>query len=156
MTWIGFCQAVALLVLLAALTRPLGAYMADVFEGKRHFLSKPLLPVERLIYRLCGVDPEVEQPWTAYAAACLAFGFVNFVLFYALLRWQGALPLNPERWGTVPAPSGGTPVTPDLAFNIAVSFLTNTSWQSYAGETTLSHLSQMLGMAVQSFTSAAA
>jgi K+-transporting ATPase ATPase A chain len=98
----------------------------------------------------------VEQTWTSYAAATLVFGFVNFALFYALLRLQRFLPLNPNRFGTAHAASGSVSITPDLAFNIAVSFMTNTSWQSYPGETTLGYFAQMAGIAVQSFTSAAA
>ncbi|HUK19605.1 MAG TPA: potassium-transporting ATPase subunit KdpA [Bryobacteraceae bacterium] len=156
MTWADLCQLIAFVLVLVAIARVLGAYMADVFEGRPTFLSKPLLPVERLIYRFCRVDPKAGQTWMAYAGACLIFGLVNFLLFYALLRLQGILPLNPQRFGTALARPGSTPVTPDLAFNIAVSFMTNTSWQSYAGETTLSYLSQMLGVAVESFTSAAA
>jgi K+-transporting ATPase ATPase A chain len=138
------------------LTRPLGWYMADVFEGRRTFLSGILAPVERFIYRLSGIDPERQQEWKAYSASCLAFSLVSALFFYAHLRLQGFLPMNPQHFGTPSAPPGATPMTPDLAFNIAVSFMTNTSWQSYAGETTLSYLSQMVGIAVQSFTSAAA
>jgi K+-transporting ATPase ATPase A chain len=156
MTRIGFCQLLAYLGLLLLITKPLGAYMADVFQGRRTFLSKVLLPVERLIYRVSGANPRNDQLWTSYAAACVAFGAINFLLFYALLRWQGHLALNPQGFGTIHAPSGATPMRPDLAFNTAVSFLTNTSWQAYAGETTLSYFSQMVGVCVQSFTSAAA
>jgi potassium-transporting ATPase potassium-binding subunit len=156
MTYAGLCQLLAFLGLLVVITKPLGSYMAAVFEGRRIFLSRPLGPVENLIYRICRVNPRIEQPWMGYAFACLAFGLVNFFLFYAILRLQGVLPFNPMRFSTALAPRGSTPLTPDLAFNTAISFMTNTSWQSYAGETTLSYLSQMLGVAVQSFTSAAA
>jgi K+-transporting ATPase ATPase A chain len=156
MTYIGSFQLLAFLGLLVLITKPLGSYMAAIFEGRPTFLSRPLVPVENLIYRICGVNPRIEQRWTAYAGACLAFGLVNFFLFYALLRLQGLLPFNPHRFGTALAPSGSIPLTPDLAFNTAISFMSNTSWQSYTGETTLSYLSQMLGVAVQSFTSAAA
>ena len=121
--------------------------MTSVFEGKRTFLSKPLLPLERLVYRLGGVDPAKEQTWRTYAGCCLAFGLANFLLFYVILRCQRYLPGHP---------AGGNPLTPDLAFNTAVSFLSNASWQAYSGETTLSYLSQMVGVTVQSFTSAAA
>ena len=103
-----------------------------------------------------ALTPERQQEWTAYAASCLAFSLVSALFFYAHLRLQGLLPLNPQGFGTPSAPPGATPMTPDLAFNIATSFMTNTSWQAWAGETTLSYLSQMLGIAVQSFTSAAA
>jgi potassium-transporting ATPase potassium-binding subunit len=139
-----------------AITKPLGAYMARVFSGERTFLSRTLAPLESAFYRICGIDPAIEQTWTSYAAATLLFGLVNFSLFYAILRLQGFLPWNPNQFGTAAAPAGSIPMTPDLAFNTAVSFMTNTSWQSYAGETTLSYFAQMAGIAVQSFTSAAA
>jgi K+-transporting ATPase ATPase A chain len=141
--------------MLLLITKPLGLYMADIFAGKRTFLSRIFGPVERKIYRLCGVNSAIDQSWTAYAGACLAFGFGNFLLFFTLLRLQGILPLNPVRFSTVLAPHGSVPLRPDLVFNIAVSFMTNTSWQSYPGEATLSYLSQSVGVAVQSFTSAA-
>jgi potassium-transporting ATPase potassium-binding subunit len=156
MTWPSLAQLVIFLAALVAITKPLGSYMASVFSGKRTSLSRVLAPVELAIYRTCGIDPAVDQTWTSYAAATLLFGLVNFALFYALLRLQRFLPLNPNRFGTAHAPSGSVPITPDLAFNIAVSFMTNTSWQSYPGETTLSYFAQMAGIAVQSFTSAAA
>ena len=156
MTYAGLCQLLTFLGLLVVITKPLGSYMAAIFEGRRTFLSRPLGPVEKLIYHICGVNPRIEQPWMGYAGACLAFGLVNFFLFYAVLRLQGVLPFNPNGFGPVLAPRGSIPLTPDLAFNTAISFMTNTSWQSYAGEATLSYLSQMLGVAVQSFTSAAA
>ena len=156
MTVYGVLQLLVFLSLLVAIARPLGSYMAKVFEGKPTILSKSLLPLEHWIYRLCGVRPDVEQTWAAYAGACLAFGIVNFLSLYVLLRMQGFFPLNPQHFGSGQAPAGAGQMTPDLAFNIAVSFMTNTSWQSYAGERTLSYLSQMLGIAVQSFTSTAA
>ena len=123
--------------------------MADVFEGRPTPLSPILVPGERAIYRLCGIDAEHQQEWTAYAGSCLAFSLVSALFFYAHLRLQGFLPLNPAGFGTPSAPPGATPMTPDLAFNITTSFMTNTSWQSWSGETTLSYLSQMLGIAVQ-------
>ena len=147
LTWTSLCQLLVFLGLLLAITKPLGSYMASVFEGARTFLSKPLLPLESHIYRLGGVHPEREQTWRTYAGCCLAFGLANFLLFYVLLRCERYLPGHP---------AGGAPLTPDLAFNTAVSFLSNTSWQAYSGETTLSYLSQAVGVAVQSFTSAAA
>src|ERR1700693_2641106 len=156
MTWSSLSQTFAILAVLAAISKPLGAFMAAVFEGGRTFLSRPVRHIEGLVYRVCRIDPELQQNWTAYAASLLSFGLLNFLLFYALLRWQQFLPLNPREFGTLHPPPGAIPMTPDLAFNTAVSFLTNTSWQSYAGETTLSYLSQMLGITVQSFTSAAA
>ena len=156
MTWSSLTQTIALLVLLLAIAKPLGSFMANVFEGRRTFLSPLLGPFERLIYRICAIHPERQQTWTAYAASCLSFGLVSFFFCYALQRWQQFLPLNPQGFGTSHPPPGSTPLTPDLAFNTAVSFLTNTSWQAYSGETTLSYLSQMLGITVLSFTSAAA
>jgi len=156
MKWIDFCQLAAYLAVLVLITKPLGAYMADVFTGRRTFFSRILLPLERSIYRISGANPKNDQLWTSYAGACLSFGFVNFLLFYMVLRWQGFFGLNPQGFGTVHAPAGATPMSPDLAFNTAISFLTNTSWQAYSGENTLSYFSQMAGVCVQSFTSAAA
>jgi K+-transporting ATPase ATPase A chain len=152
----GLWQLLVFAVSLTLLTKPLGSYMADVFEGRRTFLTRVFAPVETLIYRLCGIDAGPQQEWKAYAASCMAFSLVSALFFYAHLRLQGLLPLNPQGFGTPAAPPGATPMTPDLAFNIATSFMTNTSWQAWSGETTLSYLSQMLGIAVQSFTSAAA
>jgi len=146
-TWTSLCQLLVFLGLLLAITKPLGSYMANVFDGKRTFLSKPLLPLERVIYRFGGVNPNKEQAWRTYTGCCLAFGLVNFVLFYVLLRCERYLPGHP---------AGGTPLTPDLAFNTSVSFISNTSWQAYSGERTLSYISQALGVAVESFISAAA
>jgi K+-transporting ATPase ATPase A chain len=128
----GIWQLLAFAVFLTLLTKPLGSYMADVFEGRRTLLSRFLVPCERFIYRLCGIDAERQQQWAAYAASCLAFSLVGALLFYAHLRLQGLLPLNPRGFGTPSAPPGVTPITPDLAFNIAISFMTNTSWQHLA------------------------
>ncbi len=126
MTLIGWLQIglVLALALLAAI--PLGTHMARVFSGERTFLSPALAPVERTFYRLAGVR-ETEQSWLGYALAMLAFNGFGFVLLYALLRLQGVLPFNPQ---------GFDGVAPDLAFNTAISFVTNTNWQSYGGETT--------------------
>jgi K+-transporting ATPase ATPase A chain len=156
MTAIAASQLLAFLALLVLITKPLGAYMAAVFEGKRTFSTRLLLPLERLIYRIAGIHAENDQLWTTYAGSCLSFGLANFLLFYAILRWQGYLPLNPQGFGTPFAMPGSTPMTPDLAFNTAVSFMTNTSWQAYSGESTLSYFAQMAGICVQSFTSGAA
>jgi K+-transporting ATPase ATPase A chain len=146
MTVAAIVQLVLYLAVLVALVKPLGAYMARVYEGQPTWLDKVLGPIERLIYRLAGVDSKVEMTWQHYAGAVLAFNFVGLLLVYALLRLQHLLPLNPQ----------GMPATsPDLAFNTAVSFATNTNWQSYGGETTLSYLSQMMGLGVQNFVSAA-
>lgn len=146
MTAIGWLQIVLLFgaVLLCAV--PLGAFMARVFAGERTFLSPVLGPVERGFFRISGIDPAKEQGWLAYTVGMLVFNGAGFVLLYALLRLQGVLPFNPQ---------GFAGVSPDLAFNTAVSFVTNTNWQSYGGETTMSHFSQMAGLAVQNFLSAA-
>ena len=134
-----------LLVLLMAV-RPLGVFFAQVLDGERTWLSPVLGPVERLCYRVARVDPAREMPWKRYAAAMLFFNVVGLFVVYALQRLQHALPLNPQHLGAV---------TPDSAFNTAVSFATNTNWQGYGGETTLSYLTQMLGLTVQNFVSAA-
>jgi K+-transporting ATPase ATPase A chain len=131
---------------LLALVRPLGAYMARVYEGKSILLERVLGPVERLIYRACGVRADAEMGWRAYAAAVLAFSLLGVLGAYGVQRLQGVLPLNPQ---------GLAGVKPDLAFNTATSFVSNTNWQSYSGETTLSYLTQMLALTVQNFASAA-
>ncbi len=133
-------------VLVLAIGYPLGLYMARVFAGERTWLTPVMAPVERVVYRLAGVDPSLEMRWTAYAASLLLFNFACFTILYLLLRMQGVLPLNPT------AAAG---MSPDLAFNTAVSFVTNTNWQAYAGETGASHLIQMAGFTWQNFISAA-
>ena len=132
--------------LLLALTPALGRFMAQVYGGERHVLTSVLGPVERLIYRACRIDVDAEQSWGRYATSMLVFNAAGLVLLYALLRLQQFLPLNPMHF---------SPMSPDLAFNTAVSFVTNTNWQSYGGESTLSYLSQMVGLTVQNFVSAA-
>src|SRR5262245_20822897 len=156
MTSIGVYQIVAFFLLILAITKPLGVFMARVFEGERTFLHSLLRPLERLIYRLSGVREDVEQHWTGYAGALLAFSIAKFVFTYVIQRLQGVLPLNPQGFSTTHAPQGATALTPDLAFNTAVSFVTNTNWQAYGGETTLSYFVQMAALTVQNFTSAAA
>jgi K+-transporting ATPase ATPase A chain len=142
----GVIQLVLFLVVLLALVRPLGEFMADVLEGKRTALTPVLGPLERLCYRAAGVDPAAEMSWQAYALALLAFNALGFAAVYASQRLQHLLPLNPQHLGAV---------APGLAFNTAVSFATNTNWQSYGGETTMSYLTQMLALTVQNFVSAA-
>ena len=142
----GLLQIGLLLVLLVVLVKPLGAYMARVFSGERTFLSPVLRPVEAGVYRVCGVNPNVEQHWTAYTAGMLLFSLVGLVVLYGFQRMQEFLPLNPQALG---------PVAPDLAFNTAVSFTTNTNWQNYVGEATMSYLTQMAGLAFHNFVSAA-
>jgi potassium-transporting ATPase potassium-binding subunit len=132
-------------VLIAAY--PIGAFMADVFENRKTFLTPIIRPLEYGFYRVAGVDPEAEQKWFEYAISMVAFGGACLLSLYALLRLQGYLPLNPQ---------GFPGVAPDLAFNIAVSFVTNTNWQAYAGETTLSHFSQMVGLTTNNFLDSAA
>ncbi len=133
-------------VILLTLAKPLGAYMARVYKGKPFGLDRVLGPVERLIYRLSGVRPDEETDWKAYAFSMLLFSAVGVLFLYALQRLQAVLPWNPASLGAV---------TPDSSFNTATSFVTNTNWQGYSGETTMSYLTQMVGLTVQSFVSAA-
>lgn len=156
MTPNGVLYIVVFFFTLLAITKPLGLYMAHVFEGKRTFLHPVLRPMERLIYRVCGIREDSEQRWTQYAASLLAFSVVSFLFVYVIQLIQGLLPLNPMGFSTSHAPGNATPMTPDLAFNTAVSFLTNTNWQAYGGETTLSYFVQMAALTVQNFVSAAA
>ncbi len=149
MTSIGILQILVFFGLILLLTKPVGLFMARLFEGERTFLHPALRPVERAIYRVCGIDESREQRWTEYAASLLAFSFFAFLFPYALLRLQGWLPLNPQKFGA-------GQVSPDQAFNTAISFMTNTNWQWYSGESTVSYLVQMAGFAVQNFVSAAA
>jgi K+-transporting ATPase ATPase A chain len=142
----GWLQIIIYLVIILALAKPLGSYMARVFQGEKTFLHPVMGPMERLIYRLGGVKTDGEMNWKEYALALMLFNVLGIFVVYALQRLQTWLPLNPMKFG---------PVTPDQAFNTAVSFATNTNWQSYGGETTMSYLTQMLGLAVQNFLSAA-
>ena len=149
MSWAGYAQIIVFLVALVAAVKPLGAYMARVYEGQPLVLEKALGWLERLVYRLSGVPHDAEKremPWTTYAGAMLLFNGVGVVLVYALQRLQGSLPLNPDGMGAV---------SPDLSWNTAISFVTNTNWQSYGGETTMSYLTQMTALAVQNFVCAA-
>jgi K+-transporting ATPase ATPase A chain len=146
MTALGWIQIALYCAILLLITAPLGGYMTRVFNGERTFLSVLLRPVERAVYWLCGVDEREEQHWTSYGIAMFAFSIAGFVLFYAIQRLQGVLPLNPAH---LPA------VGEHLAFNTAISFVTNTNWQSYVPETTMSYLTEMLAMTVHNFVSAA-
>jgi K+-transporting ATPase ATPase A chain len=147
MTTAGWLQFAFVIVLLAISTPLLGRYMAKVYgEEKKAPGDRFFLPVERSIYRVCGVDPESEQRWTTYALSLLGFSLASLIVLYLQLRIQGHLPLNPDNLGFV---------RPDLAFNTSVSFLTNTNWQNYSGETTMTQLSQMAGLAFHNFVSAA-
>jgi len=146
MTINGWVQILIFFALLTVLTRPLGAYMYRVFEGQSTWLGRVLGPLERGFYKLAGVDAKAEQHWTSYALAMLVFNLVCFVTLFFLQLWQNHLPLNPQ---------GMSGLTPDLAFNTAISFVTNTNWQAYGGESTMSYLTQMLGLTVHNFVSAA-
>ena len=147
MTVNGWAQIALYSALIVALTRPLGGYLTRVMQGERTFLTPVLRPLERAVYAVCGVDERAEQGWAGYAVGMLAFKAACFLALYLLLRVQDLLPFNP---------AGQAAVGPDLAYNTAVSFLTNTNWQSYGGETTMSNLVQMAGLTVQNFLSAAA
>src|SRR5260221_3398776 len=147
MTIPGWLQIALLFGLVLLTARPLGLFIANVLDGKTAALDRVFGPVERAFYRLLGPTALREQDWRAYAAAVLFFSLVGFALLYAIQRLQGFLPINP---------ADQSAVSPDLAFNTAISFVTNTNWQSYGGETTMSHLTQMVGLTVQNFVSAAA
>jgi K+-transporting ATPase ATPase A chain len=143
----GWIQLALFLLVLLLLTKPVGLYLVRVLDaGGKTFLDPALKPVERLLYRLMGVDPKKEQGWKQYALSLLAFSFVGLLFTYAILRLQHRLPLNPQGFG---------PLKPDLAFNTAASFTTNTNWQNYGGESTLSYFSQMVGLVFHNFVSAA-
>ena len=146
MTVFSLIQIGLYLIVLLLLVKPLGAYMAHVYQGERTFLDPVLRPVEHLIYRVARVNHAEEMDWKTYAVAMLAFNFAGLLFLYLLLRLQYLLPLNPLGLPGVP---------PDLAFNASVSFVTNTNWQSYSGEAAMSYLSQMIGLTVQNFLSAA-
>ncbi len=149
MTQNGILQIVIFFLIILAITKPLGLFMARLFDGQRTFLHPILRPFEALTYKLVGVKEATEQRWSQYAASLLAFSIFCFLFTYALQRLQAFLPFNPQGFGNAQ-------VTPDLAFNTAVSFLSNTNWQAYSGESTLSYLVQMSALTVQNFASAAA
>jgi potassium-transporting ATPase potassium-binding subunit len=149
MTSIGILQIVFFFGLIFVFTKPLGTYMARIFQGQRTFMHPVLRPIETLTYKLIGVREDDEQRWTRYTASLLSFSIFGFVLVYLLQRAQGFLPFNPQHLNA-------SNVSPDLAFNTAVSFTTNTNWQSYGGESTLSYFVQMAALTVQNFLSAAA
>jgi K+-transporting ATPase ATPase A chain len=149
MTINGWLQIAIFFILVVACAKPLGSFIATIIEGRKNFLTPVLAPVERLIYRLCGVTETEEQHWTRYAGALLAFSLFSAVLLYAIQRLQAWFPFNPQGYG-----AGN--VSPDLGFNTSVSFVTNTNWQSYTPETTLSYFVQMAGLTMHNFTSAAA
>ena len=145
MTLIGWVQALVIFGLVIACVKPLGTYMAHVFDGDRTPFTPVLAPLEKLIYRICRIDPGQEMPWYTYLFAVLGFHVVGLLFLYVLLRTQAWLPLDPQGFGNL---------APDLAWNTAVSFLTNTNWQFYSGESTMSYLSQMTGLAWHNWVSA--
>ncbi len=143
----GWIQLAVFIGFLLLITKPMGLYLVRVLDAEgKTFLDPALKPVERLLYRLFGLDPKKEQDWKQYTLSMLAFSLVGLLFTYAILRLQHLLPLNPQGFG---------PVSPDLAFNTAVSFTTNTNWQNYGGESTLSYFSQMVGLVFHNFVSAA-
>lgn len=146
MTVVGWLQVALLFALVLACTAPLGAYLYRVFTGERTWLTPVIRPLEYAIYRVCRINPEANMSWKTYAFSIVGFSVVGFAYLYVLLRTQAYLPLNPQHFGNL---------APDLAWNTAVSFLTNTNWQFYSGESTMSYLSQMAGLAWHNFVSAA-
>ncbi|HEY4954660.1 MAG TPA: potassium-transporting ATPase subunit KdpA, partial [Gemmatimonadaceae bacterium] len=149
MTTIGILQILVFFGVILLVTKPVGLFMSRLFQGQRTFLHPVLRPVERLVYKVCGVREDQEQRWTQYAASVLAFSLFAFLFVYAFQRLQVLLPLNPQGFGAAQVP-------PDLSFNTAISFMTNTNWQAYSGESTMSYLVQMVALTVQNFVSAAA
>jgi K+-transporting ATPase ATPase A chain len=147
MTAIGWLQIIAFALVVLAITRPLGSYLYRVFEGETQPLPRLFGPVERLLHRLCGVDPKKEQTWVQYTLSLLVFSAIGVLVTYGIERLQLRLPFNPQKFAGV---------EPALAFNTASSFVTNTNWQAYTGESTMSYLTQMAGLAWHNFTSAAA
>jgi K+-transporting ATPase ATPase A chain len=147
MTLNSYFQIGIYFIVLVLLVKPLGLYMARLYQGESTFLDRPIRPLERMCYRLFGVNPQDEMDWKTYTIALLVFSAISVLIVYLLQRVQGLLLLNPQKFEAT---------TPDLAFNTAVSFATNTNWQNYGGETTMSYLTQMVGLTVQNFVSAAA
>src|SRR5271167_4015563 len=146
MTSNGWMQIIVFLALILAMTKPLGVFMAQVFSRERTFLDPVVRPIERLLYRVTGVDENHEMRWTEYASAMLLFSAVSMLLLYLIERVQGFLPFNPQKFAAIPQA---------LAFNTAASFTTNTNWQNYSGEVVMSYLTQMAGLAYHNFISAA-
>ena len=146
MTVIGWIQIILYCAIIVAIVPLLGGYMTRVFNGERTFLSPVLRPVEAGLYAISGVDEKQEQHWLTYTVAMLLFHVAGFFVLYALMRFQASLPFNPAEQSAV---------APDLSFNTAISFITNTNWQNYGGEGTMSYLTQMLGLTHQNYLSAA-
>src|SRR6476646_10402747 len=147
MTVNGWLQILVFLGLVFAVTKPMGVFMARVFNREKTFMDPMLRPIERLLYRVTGVDEDHEMRWTEYAIAMLLFSVVSMIALYFIQRLQGFLPFNPQKLGAVNPPH--------LAFNTAASFTTNTNWQAYSGESTMSYFTQMAGLAYHNFISAA-
>jgi len=139
MTINGWLQIIVFLALVLAVTKPMGLFMAHVFNREKTFMDPVMRPLEKLLYRITGVDENHEMRWTEYAVSMLLFSMVSMIVLYAMERLQGYLPLNPQKLGAV-SPA-------HVAFNTAASFTTNTNWQAYSGETTMSYFTQMAGLA---------
>src|SRR5438132_11926222 len=147
MTANGWFPILLFLALVLLVTKPMGVFMTRVFNREKTFMDPVLRPIERLLYRVTGVDADHEMRWTEYAISMLLFSLVSMIVLYLMERLQGYLPFNPQRLGAVSPPA--------LAFNTAASFTTNTNWQNYSGETTMSYFTQMAGLAYHNFMSAA-
>jgi K+-transporting ATPase ATPase A chain len=155
MTFVGILQILVFFAIIVVITKPIGLYLHRVFEGERTFLHPVLGPLERLVYRVSGIRADEEQSWLRYSASLISISIFSFLFVYLIQRLQGFLPLNPMHFSTAHAPANATAMTPDLAANTAVSFVTNTNWQSYVPDTTMSYFTQMAALAVQNFISAA-
>lgn len=155
MTSLGIAQILVFFLIVLAITKPLGTFMYHLFEGEKTFLHPVLRPLEKFLYWCGGVREQEEQSWVNYSASLISLSIFSFLFVYLIQRFQGHLPLNPMHFSTSKAPSFATAMTPDLAYNTAVSFMTNTNWQSYSPDTTMSYFTQMAALAVQNFISAA-
>jgi K+-transporting ATPase ATPase A chain len=152
---LGIAQIVVYFAIILVLTKPIGTFLYHVFEGKKTFLHPVFRPLERLIYWVGGIREDEEQSWIRYSASMISLSVFSFLFVYVIQRLQGHLPLNPMHFSTPQAPQSATPMTPDLAFNTAISFVTNTNWQAYSPDTTVSYFVNMAALAVQNFVSAA-
>jgi potassium-transporting ATPase potassium-binding subunit len=148
MTPFGVLQITVFFILILFCTKPLGLFMSRLFQGERTFLHPVMRPLESVVYRICGINEDDDQPWTQYACGVLSFSLISFLFVFVLQRIQGFLPFNPQKFSAAQVP-------PDLAFNTAISFMTNTNWQAYSGESTMSYFVQMVALTVQNFASAA-
>src|SRR5260370_1628530 len=153
MTWIGVAQILIFFGIVLVITKPVGTFMYRVFDGERTFLHPIFGPLERLIYRLSGIHDDVEQSWIGYSASMISFSIFSFLAVYLLQRLQGHLPLNPMHFSTPQAPQAATPMTPYLAFNTTVSFMSNTNSQAHSTTQPIAHLPQILNTTIHAFTS---